>query len=56
MQNPKSRFFKLFEFFDHTTMRFVFDDPTKGRSVPDGERVTYTESEVVKVNLARREN
>ena len=34
--------------------RFVFDDPTKARSVLDSERATYTEAEVVKVNLAHR--
>ena len=34
--------------------RLVFDDATKARSVLDGERVTYTESDVVKVNLAHR--
>src|SRR5215469_1128629 len=34
--------------------RLVFDDPTKARSVLDGERVTYTETDVVKVNLAHR--
>ena len=37
-----------------STTRFVFDDPTKARSVLDGERVTYTETDVVKVNLAHR--
>jgi len=37
-----------------STTRFVFDDPTKARSVFDGERVTYTETEVVKVNLTHR--
>jgi hypothetical protein len=35
-------------------MRFVFDDPSKGRSVLENERATYTESEVVKVNLTHR--
>lgn len=34
--------------------RFVFDDPTKARSVLDNERATYTETEVAKVNLAHR--
>ena len=34
--------------------RFVFDDPTKARSVLDNERATYTQTEVVKVNLAHR--
>jgi hypothetical protein len=34
--------------------RFVFDDPTKARSVLDAERATYTETEVVKVNLPNR--
>ena len=34
--------------------RLVFDDPTKARSVLDNERVTYTETDVVKVNLAHR--
>jgi len=37
-----------------STTRFVFDDPTKARSVLDGERVTYTETDVVKINLAHR--
>src|SRR5256884_5921801 len=37
-----------------STTRFVFDDPTKARSALDGERATYTETEVVKVNLAHR--
>lgn len=37
-----------------STTRLVFDDPTKARSVLDVERVTYTETEVVKVNLAHR--
>jgi|SRR5579859_2210208 len=37
-----------------STTRLVFDDPTKARSVLDGERVPYTETEVVKVNLAHR--
>jgi hypothetical protein len=35
-------------------MRFVFDDPSKARNVLENERATYTESEVVKVNLAHR--
>jgi hypothetical protein len=35
-------------------MRIVFDDPTKARNVLDTERTTYTEAEVVKVNLAHR--
>jgi len=34
--------------------RFVFDDPTKARSVLDAERATYTETEVVKVDLPNR--
>ncbi len=34
--------------------RLVFDDPTKARSVLDGERVTYTEMEVAKATLAHR--
>jgi hypothetical protein len=34
--------------------RFVFDDPTKARSVLDAERATYTEADVVKVNLPHR--
>jgi hypothetical protein len=34
--------------------RIVFDDPTKARSVLDNERATYTETDVVKVNLANR--
>ena len=34
--------------------RLVFDDPTKARSVLDGERVSYTETDVVKVKLAHR--
>jgi hypothetical protein len=34
--------------------RFVFDDPTKARGVLDAERTTYTETEVVKVNLPNR--
>ena len=34
--------------------RLVFDDPTKARSVLDSERVTYTETDVVKVKLANR--
>ena len=34
--------------------RFVFDDPTKARSVLDNERATYTETEVAKVTLAHR--
>lgn len=37
-----------------STTRFVFDDPMKARSVLDGERVTYTETEVAKVTLAHR--
>lgn len=37
-----------------STTRFVFDDPTKARSVLDNERATYTETEVAKVNLAHR--
>ncbi|HVH72104.1 MAG TPA: ACT domain-containing protein [Candidatus Dormibacteraeota bacterium] len=37
-----------------STTRFVFDDPTKARSVLDSERVTYTETEVVNVSLAHR--
>lgn len=37
-----------------STTRLVFDDPTKARSVLDSERVTYTETDVVKVNLAHR--
>ena len=37
-----------------STTRFVFDDPTKARSVLDNERVTYTETDVVKANLAHR--
>jgi hypothetical protein len=37
-----------------STARFVFDDPTKARSVLDSERVSYTETEVVKVSLAHR--
>jgi hypothetical protein len=35
-------------------IRLVFDDPAKARSALDGERVTYTEADVVKVNLAHR--
>ena len=34
--------------------RFVFDDSSKARSVLDNERATYTETEVVKINLANR--
>jgi hypothetical protein len=34
--------------------QFVFDDPTKARSVLDAERATYTETEVVNVNLPNR--
>src|SRR5207253_5725536 len=34
--------------------RFAFDDPTKARSVLDAERATYTETEVVKVDLPNR--
>jgi hypothetical protein len=34
--------------------RFVFDDPTKARSVLDADRATYTETEVVKVNLPNK--
>src|SRR5437764_12576496 len=34
--------------------RVVFDDPTKARSVLDDEGATYTETDVVKVNLANR--
>jgi len=37
-----------------SSTRFVFDDPTKARSALDNERVTYTEAEVVKVNLAHQ--
>jgi hypothetical protein len=37
-----------------STTRLVFDDPTKARSVLDNERVTYAETDVVKVNLAHR--
>lgn len=37
-----------------STTRLVFDDPTKARSVLDGDRVTYTETDVVKVNLSHR--
>lgn len=37
-----------------STTRFVFDDPTKARSVLDNERATYTEMEVAKVTLAHR--
>ena len=37
-----------------STTRFVFDDPTKARSVLDGERVTYTETDVARVTLAHR--
>ena len=34
--------------------RFVFDDPTKARTVLDSERTSYTEAEVVQVKLAHR--
>jgi len=34
--------------------RIVFDDPTKARSVLDSERATFTETDVVKVNLPHR--
>jgi hypothetical protein len=37
-----------------STTRFVFDDPTKAKSVLDSERITYTETEVVKVQLPHR--
>jgi hypothetical protein len=37
-----------------STTRLVFDDPTKARSALDNERVTYTETDVIKVNLAHR--
>jgi hypothetical protein len=37
-----------------STTRFVFDDPTKARSVLESERITYTETEVVKVQLPHR--
>ena len=37
-----------------STTRFVFDDPTKARSVLDNERATYTETDVAKVSLAHR--
>ena len=37
-----------------STTRFVFDDPTKARSVLDNERMAYTETDVVKINLAHR--
>jgi hypothetical protein len=37
-----------------STTRFVFDDPTKARSVLDSERMTYTQTDVVKLNLAHR--
>lgn len=37
-----------------STTRFVFDDSTKARGVLDNERVTYTETDVAKVNLAHR--
>jgi hypothetical protein len=37
-----------------STTRFVFDDPTKARSVLDNERATYKETEVARVNLANR--
>jgi hypothetical protein len=34
--------------------RFVFDDPTKARSVLESERANYTEAEVVQLKLAHR--
>jgi hypothetical protein len=34
--------------------RFVFDDPTKARTVLDSEHTSYTEAEVVQVKLAHR--
>jgi hypothetical protein len=34
--------------------RFVFDDPTKAKSVLDSERATYNETEVAQVKLAHR--
>jgi len=37
-----------------STTRFVFDDPTKARSVLDNQRATYTETDVAKVTLAHR--
>ena len=37
-----------------STTRLVFDDPTKARSALDSERVTYTETDVIKVSLAHR--
>jgi hypothetical protein len=37
-----------------STARFVFDDPTKARSVLDNERAIYKETDVARVNLANR--
>jgi hypothetical protein len=34
--------------------RFVFDDPTKARSVLDSERTSYTEADVIQVKFANR--
>ena len=34
--------------------RFVFDDPTKARSVLDSENTKYTETDVIQVRLAHR--
>lgn len=34
--------------------RLVFDDPIKARSVLDSERMTYTQTDVLKINLAHR--
>ncbi len=43
-----------FPFAGKSTTRFVFDDPTKARSVLDNQRATYTETDVAKVTLAHR--